>query len=116
MKSFLISLFVVFLSGCATTETIKRVQSQKYVMVEIDPRYLQDCLVEPPPNKKDYLEAGHDEREDMMTRVLLKQYQYIRHCNLDKKSIRELIDKQKKEVENFNLTEEKRLKQEGVEK
>ena len=110
------ALFMIsILAGCVTTD-VRLVQSQKYVVVEIDPKYLQDCPVEPPPSKKAYLEAGHDEREDMMTKVLLTQYQNTKICTADKRSIKELLEKQKETVEEANRKEEERIKKLGVDK
>ena len=113
MKYFIALVAALFLSGCATTE-IKLVHSQKYIVIDVDPKYLQDCAVEAPPGKKAYLEAGHDEREDMMTKTLLIQYQNNKACTADKRAIKELIAKQKQSVDEANAAEDERIKNLGV--
>ena len=117
MKTLLKLFFAIFLvsllSACVTTE-VRLVQSQKYVVVEVETKYLQDCQVEPPPMREAYLNAGHDEREDMLTRTLLTQYQNTKLCTADKKSLRVLIAKQKEDVEAFNAAEDERIKKLGV--
>ena len=114
MRWFGLILVMVLLTGCATTETVLLVQSQKYVLVDIDPKYLRDCDVEPPPDKASYLAAGHDEREGMMTTTLLVQYQNTKACTADKRAIKVLISQYKKDIEDANLAEEKRIKELGV--
>lgn len=119
MKYFLnllVSIIIIsLLTGCVTTE-VRLVESQKYVLIEPDAKYLQDCKIEPPPAKELYLAAGHDEREDMLTRTLLTQYTNIKLCTSDKQSLRSLMEKQKADVEAFNASEEERIKKLGVKK
>lgn len=115
MRLFFCLILAMLLTGCVTTE-VRLVEAQKFIVVNIDPKYLQDCDMEPPPDRVNYLAAGQDEREDMMTRVLFAQYQNTKLCTADKRSLRQLIDQQKADVEAANAAEDKRIKDLGVKK
>lgn len=102
-------LWVVFailflLVGCATAPTAKEVVVQETMtMVDIDQQYLNDCPATAPVDPLQYSAMGVDEREDALARLTISLYRDIQSCNLDKKSIREQIDKKQKLVDDFNL-------------
>lgn len=109
VKVALAVLVCFALTACGSTQ-IRVVEKQTYVVAEVDPVYLNDCEQLPPAEKKYFMALTPDEQVDVLTQALLKQYKYTRACSSDKKSIRELLEKQKKAVADRNAAEEARVK------
>lgn len=108
-----IPVVFLLLSGCAT-ENIRIIQSKEYILIGIDPSYLKDCEIVPPPARENYPKLSHDMKESLLTEVLIEQYGKTAKCTEDKRAIRELIVRQKQEIELSNQNEQNRVKKEGA--
>lgn len=110
----LMALMCFALVACGSTQ-VRVVEKQTYIVTEVDEVYLNDCEQAEPPPVTDFKLMAPDSQIDVLTKVLITQYKLNRACSSDKKSIRELIAKQKKAVAERNAAEEARVKaaQEG---
>lgn len=109
MRKYLIALVALLsLAGCASTKKDILVHQKEFILLEIDPRYLRDCHIVPPPDEQLYLKSSLDAREDMLTRTILDQHQATRECTNDKQAIRSLVEKHRAKVEEFNKQKETR--------
>lgn len=98
------------LTGCGHNE-VRVVEKTTWVQPEVDPIYLEDCRKETPPDAMAWVDMGQDERIDVLTRTLMRQYELTQSCTLDKQNLRQLLEKQKKAVADRNKAEEDRLLQ-----
>lgn len=109
MKTILFVVMMVFtLASCGHRE-VRVVESEKLVLLEPDAVYLNDCDYKSPPLPADYLSMGKDEREDAIIRTLSKQYSYTGECTIAKRSLRDLIAKQKIVIQQHNAKEDERV-------
>lgn len=105
-----IAVLAMLLGACGGTPVrYELVESQKLQMVVLDPQYLKDCDQVPPPDRSFFQSLGIDEREDQLVKALMKQYEYTQLCTQDKRSLRELIQKQERLIDQHNAIEAKRV-------
>lgn len=109
MKKLLMLVFVLFLAGCVTQPVVRIVQSEKMVLLEPEQKYLADCQATEPPTVQEYMAMGVDQREDILTRRLTEEYKHRQECTLDKRSLRDLLVKQRAIVAEYNAKEEARV-------
>jgi len=111
MMKALILVALFALAGCTTTPPeVRVIESEKMVLLEPDQQYLVDCQSSEPPYVSDYKNMGKDEREDALVRSLTAAYEHRQKCTVEKKSLRDLVAKQKAIVAEYNLKEEARVK------
>ena len=105
MKYFhfiVITAFAFFLTACGSNPTVP--PEYKYVLVKPPANLLLNCEKEAPPSKESYktVETEHrgemvnilSAREDMLTKVLLKQYKNTDVCNSRLTELRNWVTKQ----------------------
>lgn len=112
MKVFYILVSLLIISGCSTVEVrkeVKVIQTKEIVLSEIDEQYLKECKIIPPAKPSELLKMGSDEREDHLTRILIKQYGEVAVCNIDKARLRSLITRQKEVIVKHNQDEVERV-------
>lgn len=103
-------VMTALITGCTPTKTVV-IESTRAVLYDVDPRYLQDCRRAAPPGVDYYLSLSSDEKEDSLTRTLIEQYRLVNDCTQDKRTLRKLLEEQKKKVEEYNQTEAARVMQ-----
>lgn len=108
MRFLIILLTLVALAGCKTIE-VRVLESEKLVLLEPEAVYLNDCEAKAPPTVDEYMAMGMDGREDALSQTLAMQYKYKKDCTLDKRSLRELIVKQKQVLDTHNAKEAARI-------
>ena len=109
MRAALLAILLGFmLSGCVTTQ-VRVLETERQVLVELDPSYYKDCEVEAPPTPEAFMAMGTDERESALAKSLAMQYGNRYDCTLDKRSLRELTVKQKRIIDEYNRQEALRV-------
>ena len=112
MKAFYILASLLIISGCSTVEVrkeVKVIQTKEIVLSEIDEQYLKECKLVSPAKPSELSKMGSDEREDHLTRILIKQYGEVAACNIDKARLRSLITRQKEAIAKHNQDEVERV-------
>lgn len=81
------------LPGCATREVI--VYKTSTVLIEPPKALMKDCDYARPPEKDKYLASTMEEKENLLAIYGKEQTNALRTCNVDKKSLREWVEKEK---------------------
>ena len=108
MKALYVLASLLIISGCSTVEVrkeVKVIQTKEIVLSEIDEQYLKECKLISPAKPSELSKMGSDEREDHLTRILIKQYGEVAACNIDKARLRSLIERQKEAIAKNNQDE-----------
>lgn len=105
---FLILILILLLTGCTTTE-VRVVERNHYVLVTPGGQYMHPLPLPEPPEIETYLQANMDQREDILTRELIRHYQLLASCNNDKAAIEALWSKQKTALDQLNEEERQRV-------
>lgn len=108
MKKLLIVGLVLLLAACATPATRVFVQTE-WVMPEPPIDLLTPCIKPKPPGVDEYMMAGSDAREDLLTRLIVDQYSSIDLCNSQLLRLRESLQKQRDLVTQHNEDEKLRI-------
>lgn len=112
---FLLFLATIFLTGCISpTTNVRIVESEKIKLIELDGKYLKDCGLREPPDVMEYLSAGMDGREDMLSQAFIAQHKYLRECTIDKRSLRAIVEKQQQAIKEHNAREAERALNEKI--
>lgn len=102
---FFVTLAVLMtLGGCATNQPkdVEIVVQESMILVEPDPIYLEDCEVAPQVSPEVFVKMTKDQRTDYRVRQIIAQYRYTRQCTDDKRHLKAQVEKQRKEVEDYN--------------
>lgn len=112
---FLFLIISILLTGCISpTTNVRIVESEKMKLIELDGKYLKDCGLREPPDVMEYLSAGMDGREDMLSQAFIAQHKYLKECTIDKRSLRSIIEKQRQAIKEHNEREAERALNEKI--
>lgn len=103
-----LACLIIVLGGCAMSP-MQIIETERMVMAVIDPVMTQDCTLEVPPPPQSYTAMGVDEREDALTRYSIDQVNYTKACTIDKRKLRETLQKQQEQIDAHNAAEEARV-------
>lgn len=111
LKILSLAASAFLLVGC---ETVKTVVVTKHVWktTSIDTSYLKDCQVEKLPERDLYSKMSQEEREDALARMVIAQNGHLKNCSIDKRVVKNAIDRQNRLIQELNDREEKRVQEE----
>lgn len=89
----LVLFMVTTLPACATREVI--VHKTTTVFIEPPTALLKDCEFARPPEKAKYIASTAEQKEELLANYGKDQTNALRLCNVDKKSAREWVVKEK---------------------
>jgi hypothetical protein len=95
LKLLCITVLAVVLSACGTFKQVEKQEVTKTVLVEPPYDLLKDCDVVPPFNRREYIEASLDKKEEMFTKLVIDQYGSIKQCNITKAELRKWFEDQR---------------------
>lgn len=110
MRTVLFLVLLAVLCGCNPKTVIEVVDKREMVITTIPEQYTSIPAVEAPPSEQSYVDMGKDEREDALTRLVLKLYSQVQVLISDRTGLKEYIDKQKERIDAFNASEDARIK------
>ena len=113
MKTILIALMAMALSACVgvpARETMV-IEKKTIEVISVKEELLQPCELLEPPAVVDYMKLSKDGREDMLTRYVIISMANLKHCSIDKATIKKIQVDQKAKVDAFNQAEALRVKQ-----
>lgn len=95
MKLLFVLISILSLVGCETNPTITEERSvYKTILVTPPDELLQDCSVEPPPDKEIYRKSEWTDKEKLLVDTYENALKNAILCNVSKKSLRDWKKKQ----------------------
>lgn len=92
-KTLTLILIAVFLTACGTTKEILVTKTKTILIVPPD-ELMDKCLVDAPPNIKEYVESDWQRKEELLVTYSGKQMKNLFTCNEKLKNLREWKVKQ----------------------
>ena len=87
--------FLMFLTGCATTETKEPIVKIETKVITIPDALLTNCKVTQPIKPGDFIVLNADKKEEVLTDLNIKLYKDLGNCNNQITEIRKFQDRQK---------------------
>jgi hypothetical protein len=112
-RLLLITLVSGLLSGCFTTKVVEYrvIKQTQYMNAEPMTNWLKPTTLPSPPPLSAYRGLSFDEREDLLIRHSLKQYEALASCNADKLAQLQSIESRNTAINELNENEEKRVQE-----
>ena len=87
--------FLMFLTGCATTEVKEPIVKVDTKVISIPDALLTSCKVTQPIKPSDFIVLSADKKEEVLTDLNIKLYKDLGNCNNQITQIKNFQDRQK---------------------
>ena len=105
-------LFLTGMTGC-TPDVFRRVEvieKQTMVVAQYDKSLLDPCQETAPPSVDTYTLANRDRKEALLMAHVSDLHLDMKRCNIDKETLRGMLDRQESAIRKFNEDEAARVK------
>lgn len=119
MKTLILMLLTILATTACNPEIHRRyevVEKNTITVATFDESLLEPCAMSEPPQVEPYKQANRDVKEAKLVTYSADLITEIKRCNVDKATLKAMLQRQKESIQKFNADEEARVKALVIEK